>query len=217
MRGSLFVVAGWIVVCIATLLLGGCSAIGYVASSIPQSTDAQYKGLANQKVAVMVWADRGVRIDYPNLQLDFGNAFQANLIARAEEDSLKKSQFPWEVRSVLRFQKEHPELEGRSITEWAHRISGVSRLVFIEIPEFSTRSGAAVQLLKGGLIANVKVLEVQSGKSKIVYEHQNIAVAFPPKSKEGVVDVAESTIYSGTVNLGAKTVAELFYPHIIED
>lgn len=196
---------------------GGCTAFGFFASAIPKSADAEYKGLAKQKVAIMVWADRGVRIDFPNLQLDLGNGVQAYLISKTDEDSLKETQFPWEVRSVLRFQKEHPELEGRSITEWAHRITGVSRLVFVEVPEFSTRAGTAVQLLKGGMVVNVKVLEISNGKSKIAYERQNIGIAFPEKSKEGVVDVPESAIYGGTLNLGAKTIAELFYPHIIED
>ena len=56
--------------------------LGYVAANLPKSEDAKYKGLAKQKVAVMVWADRGTRIDYPNLQLDTGNTIQAKLISQ---------------------------------------------------------------------------------------------------------------------------------------
>lgn len=219
MRGSWFFSAAlWIGLCAAALLMvGGCQLIGFVAATIPQSVDAQYKGLAKQKVAVLVWADRGTRIDFPNLQLDLGNGVQANLIAKANESSLKGSQFPWESRSVLRFQREHPELEGRAVTEWAHRLSGITRLIFIEVPEFSTRSGTAIQLLKGGMTANVKVLEIGASQSKIVYERQNVQVTYPPKVKEGVVDVPEIAIYSGTVNEMALTIAKLFYPYAIED
>ena len=179
--------------------------------------DAQYKGLAGEKVAVMVWADRGLRIDWPNLELDTGNGIQSYLLAKTDEDSLKKTQFPWEVRSVQRFQKEHPELEGTSITEYAHRISGVSRLIFVEVAEFSTRSDTAVQLLRGGMTANVRVLEIGGGTSKVVYERQHVKVMFPPKSPEGVIDVSEALIYNGTVNAMSLELAQLFYPHMIED
>jgi hypothetical protein len=196
---------------------GGCQAIGYFASAIPQSVDAQYKGLAGEKVAVMIWADRGLRIDFPNLQLDTGNGIQSFLLAKTDEDSLKKTQFPWEVRSVLRFQKEHPELESRSITEYAHRISGVTKLIFVEIGDFSTRSGTAVQLFRGGMTANLKVLDVKPGASTVVYEKQHIQVNFPPKSPEGVIDASEALIYNGTVNAMSLEIAELFYPHVIED
>lgn len=70
----------------ALLTLGGCQVAGYFASAIPKSVDAQYKGLAGQKVAVMVWADRGLRIDWPNLELDTGNGIQSYLLAKTDED-----------------------------------------------------------------------------------------------------------------------------------
>lgn len=217
MRGILRIVIA-VTALVALSLCQGCGLVGYVAATVPKSVDAQYSGLAKQKIAIMVWADRGVRIDYPNLQLDLANAVQADLIAKTDESSLSKAEFPWEARSVLRFQREHPELEARSITEWAHRISGITRVIYVEVPDFSTRSGTAVQLLKGGLTANVKVLEVGStGPSKIVYEKQNIQVYYPPKSKEGVVDIAENIIYRGTINGAALELAQLFYPHVIED
>ncbi len=200
-----------------TMILAGCAALGFVASSIPKSVDAEYKGLAKQKVCVMVWADRGIRIDYPNLQLDLGNDIQSSLIGKTNESSLKESQFPWEVRSVIRFQKEHPEFEGRSITEYAHRISGVTRLMYIEVADFSTRGAAAVQLLRGSMMANVKVIEIADGKSKVVYEKQDLRVAFPERAPEGVLNVSEGAIYAGTVKAMGKQVAELFYPHVIED
>ena len=199
------------------VMCAGCAAAGYIASAIPQSVEAQYKGLAGQKVAVLIWADRGLRIDFPNLLLDTGNGMQSYLLAKTDEKSLEKTQFPWEVRSVLRFQKDHPELEGRSINEYAHRISGITRLLFVEVSEFSTRSGTAVQLLRGGMKANIKVLEVGATSSKIVYEKQGITVSYPPKSPEGVIDMSEAAVYGGTVNEMSLTLAKLFYPHIVED
>lgn len=202
---------------VCALLASGCVLAGWVAAGVPKSEDAKYKGLAKQRVAVMVWAERGTRIDYSSLQLDLGNTIQTTLLAKADEADVKDIQFPYEVRSVLRFQKEHPELEGRSITEYAQRISGITRLVYVEIGDFTTHSDTAVQLLRGTLTANVKVVEVNGGKAKIVYEINNVRTNFPPKDKDGVIDVPEQAIYAGTVRAMGLQIAQLFYGHVIED
>ena len=208
------------VVCLAicALLASGCTPFAaWFASGIAKSEDAKYKGLAKQRVAVMVWAERGTRIDFPSIQLDLGNTIQATLLAKADEADVKDIQFPWEARSVIRFQKEHPELDGRSITEYAQRISGVTKLIYVEIGDFTTRSDTAVQLLRGTMIVNVKVVDLGSGKPKVVYEINNLRSSFPPKNKEGVTDVPEQAIYAGTVKAMGLQIAQLFYGHVIED
>lgn len=208
-----------LVVCLTlcALFTTGCALFGWAASSMPRSEDAKYKGLAKQRTAVMVWADRGIRIDYPNLPLDLGNTIQVTLLSKAKEDDVKEIQFPYEVRSVVRYQKEHPELEGRGVTEYAHRMSGLSRLVYVEINDFTTRSDTAVQLMRGAISANVKVVEIANGKSKVVYEINNLRTYFPPKQKDGVIDVPEQAIYVGTVKDMGLQIAQLFYGHVIED
>ena len=198
------------------MLCGGC-AVGWFLHSLPKSEDARYKGLAKQRVAVMIWTERGTRVDYPSLQLDLGNVIQAMLLSKSKEADVKDIQFPYEVRSVIRFQREHPELEGRSVTEYAQRISGITRLIYVEVGDFTTRSDTAVQLLRGAIAANLKVVEIQNGKSKVAYEANNLQSYFPPKSKEGVIDVPEQTIYAGTVQAMGRQIAELFYGHMIED
>lgn len=207
------------VVCllICGLLISGCAAVAWFASSVPKSEDAKYKGLAKQRVAVMIWAERNTRVDYQTIQLDLGNTIQATLLGKADQADVENIQFPYEVRSVIRFQKEHPELEGRGITEYAQRISGITRMIYVEIGDFSTRSDVAVQLMRGAITANVKVLEISGGKSKVVYEVNNLRSYFPPKQKEGVIDVPEQAIYAGTVQAMGQQIAELFYGHIIEE
>jgi len=198
-------------------MINGCALFAVFASAVPKSEDAKYKGLAKQRVAVMPWAERSTRIDYQTIQLDLGNTIQSTLLAKAGEADVKDIQFPYEVRSVIRFQKEHPELEGRGIAEYAQRISGVTRLIYVEIGDFTTRSDTAVQLMRGAITANVKVVEISGGKSKIVYEVNNLRSYFPPKQKEGVIDVPEQAIYAGTVQAMGQQIAELFYGHIVEE
>jgi len=206
-----------LVAALVTVSSGGCQIFGAVASKIPRSRDAQYKNLAGQRVGVLAWTHRGIRIDYPNLQIDMANAIQAQLQAKTDESSLEETTFPWEPRSVLRFMREHPELEAQGVTEWAPRVSGIDRLIYIEIVDFSTRSGSAVQLLRGGITVNVKVVEIQNRAATIGYERQHMRLYFPPNAPEGVVNVSEAAIYNGTVTVASREIGRLFYPHVIED
>lgn len=212
----------WLLMCLLVMGLigGGCQIGAIVGRAIPQSVHAQYSGLAGQEVAVMVWAPRAIRIDYPRLMPDIAEGIQNDLQEKArqkQKQELKGTTFPWQPRSVIRFQKEHPELEGAPITTYAHRISGISRLIYVEISDFSTRSDAAVQLLQGSISANVKVVEIADGSSRIAYENPSVQLTFPPRRPQGVINVPEEVIYSGTVRGLSRQVAELFYGHVIEE
>lgn len=202
---------------VCCLSMTGCALFAVFASAVPKSEDAKYKGLAKQRVAVMIWADRATRVDFQTLQLDLGNTIQSILLSKASEDDVKDIQFPYEVRSVIRFQKEHPELEGRNAAESAQRMSGITRMIYVEIGDFTTRSDTAVQLMRGSMATNVKVVEISGGKAKVAYEANNLRSIFPPKQKEGVIDVPEQTIYAGTVQAMGQQIAELFYGHVIEE
>ena len=196
--------------------LCGCALVGVIGQAIPVTVHAEYAGLKGQKIAVMCWVDRGIRIDYPQLQLDTATFVQTQLIDQKSVGELKESQWPWEARSIIRFQREHPELEGRPINEYAHRISGVTRLIYIEVDQFSTRGEETVQLKRGRMLGRVKVLEIADGKSKIVYEKQNIEVAFPPKRPEGVLDMPESQVYAETVKMFGLSIGQLFYSREVD-
>src|SRR5260370_13871504 len=61
-------------------LLGGCNVIGVFAQVLPVSDVAPaYSGLKDQTVGVMVWADRGSRIDFPTLQADIARGITTKL------------------------------------------------------------------------------------------------------------------------------------------
>src|SRR5438128_567089 len=69
------------------LLLSGCAPLGFVAAKVvpPAKIKAAYGGLQNHSVGIMVWADRGLRIDYPRMQLDAANSLQMKLQLAQQE------------------------------------------------------------------------------------------------------------------------------------
>ena len=206
------------------LALSGCNVIGVAAQALPPPTiDAQYKGFENQSVGVMVWADRGTRIDWSPIRLDLANSIQSRLKPQAPNpqkkakaiDEFKGATFPVQPASIVRYQEDHPEIETMQITELAPRF-GVTRLIYVEVEEFSTRASGAVDLFRGSAKASVKVIEVdpQTKAAKVAYEEGGITAKYPEKGgDEGVPGVGDNAMYVGTVKALADEVAKRFVPY----
>jgi hypothetical protein len=199
---------------------GGCNVIGVAAQAMPPPTvEAQYTGLTGKRVAVLVWADRGIRIDWPSLQLDLAGAVQRKLSAStAKKGAIEGATFPYSPASVARYQEDHPESEFEPIEVTAAKI-GVDRLIYVEVEQFATRSDTSDELFRGKATASIKAIEVgPDGKGRIVYEESDVVVFFPTTGpKEGTIRGSDYAMYAGTIDTLAKRVADRFVPYQEED
>lgn len=203
---------------ICLCFLPGCNVLGVAAQALPAATvTPRYTGLTNQSVAVMVWVDPAVDIDRPSLGRDIAATVQNKLkISKAKE--LTGVTFPWPADSIIRFQQDHPEIDAMPIVNVAPRISGITRLIYIEIEGFSTRSEMSAEMYRGTMSATVKVVEIADGKATIAYEESDVRVAFPPKGRpEGIPGGdnprMDARIYLGTVDEFTTAVVNWFVPH----
>lgn len=195
----------------------GCAALGYAAAMLPKPPiKAAYAGLAGQSVGVMVWVDRSIRIDYPAIQLDVANAIQIKLMAAQadDKDELKGAIFPVEPRSIVRYQADHPETDAMPVIEVAPAMN-VSRLIYVEITDFQTRPEASLELFRGEVRGSIKVVSVdEQGRTKLVYQENEMRVTFPKKSPpEGVPSATDERIYVGTLEDFTTEVAQRFFTH----
>ena len=184
--------------------VGGCALAGILGRALPPPTIApKYSNLKNQTVAVMVWTDRGIAIEQPNLQYELTAMIQKKLLDAQKKDKPKELEgmkFPWPAESVLRFQRDHPETEEQAIADVAPKL-GVSRLIYVEVEDFQTRPSDSLELFRGSITATLKVLEITDGKARVAYEESNIRDVYPPKSpEEGVPNKGELWAYEGTVD-----------------
>src|SRR5205823_9898668 len=123
-----------------------------------------------------------VRIDFPTIQVDLAGLIQKKLEAKQAETkgkTLPGTTFPIPPASVVKFQQDHPELEGAPITNVAPRLN-VSRLIYVEIEQFATRSDLAVDLYRGTAEASVRVIEIAEKHATVGYTENGIKTAFPP-------------------------------------
>ncbi len=176
----------------------GCGAVGALAHAVPQYKAPAYSGLSGQPVGVMVWADRGVRIDWSSIQFDLANLLQDKL-QKSDAKELKGVTWPVLPASIVRYQRDHPGIEAMPITDVAPKL-GVSRLIYVEIEGFSTRSESSLQMFRGNAIATLKIVEVNGGEAKVAYQENGVRAFFPAKSPpEGILNANDALMYRGTV------------------
>jgi hypothetical protein len=207
-------------------LSGGCAVFGYAAAVIPgPAVKASYPGLKGQKVAVMSWAERAVTYDFPMLQSDVSMAVHNKLVQaadpKAKTEELQGTTFV-DPRQTFRFQKNHPELENRSLAEIAPKVAaalGCSRLIWVEIQPFSIYDPRAPVLLKGIATVTIRVAEIKGDQVKIAYEEAAVGVEFPKSAPEGVPPSDRMTpnyIYKGLVDELTTKVAVRFFSNPAE-
>jgi hypothetical protein len=207
---------GLIGVCIAALA-GGCALFGLAAYAAPDPTvGPKYKGLQNQTTAVMVWADRATAIDWPGLQLDLTRGIQSRLQNAAQKkDPLKEmkgAKFA-AAESAVRYQRDHPEIDTEAITDVAPRLN-VTRLVYLEVQQFSTQPDDSLELYRGTLSGNLKVIEIHDGVAKVAFEEDNIHVAYPKNTPpEGMPGLANTQVYEQTLEAFSTQIVNRFITH----
>jgi hypothetical protein len=203
-------------------LTGGCAVLGYAAAVIPGAgTKARYAGLAGQRVAVMTWTERAVTYDYGALPADVSMGVEHKLVQAADPkvnlEELKGTAFV-DPRQVFRWQKNHPELENRSLEEVAPKVAaalGCTRLIYLEVSPFSIYDPRTPVLLKGQAGVTIRVAEIGSGGAvKLGYEEAGLISEFPEKAPEGVPPtdtVTPTYIYQGLVDKITSDVAKRFF------
>jgi hypothetical protein len=205
--------------------LSGCNLIAAAAQFAPEpDVGAAYTNLKGQTVGVLVWVDRGPKIDYPMLQADVAKSLTNKLTELTQPPEKKGKPTPelagiqyLNPMTVIRFQDDHPELEGLPPTDVATRL-GVTRVIYIEIKDCRTHAPDSPDLFKGLISASVEVLEVTAGPNKVAkvgYSNPSMEIEYPSDHPEGLAigDTSAQTIYDKTVDEFTTQVALLFFRH----
>ncbi len=203
------------------LALAGCAAVGVVAHALPPpKIKPAYIGLAGQTAAVMVWADQGLRMDYNTLQIDVARVLQRKLTfdeKKNDYDELKGLMWPIDPLSIVRYQRDYPQVNAAPITSVAPKFK-VARVIYVQLGSLQTRSDQSLDLFKGTMVGSLQVIEVTDGQAKVVYQDNDIRAIFPKKGPDvGIANADDYRIYLGTVDAFTTEVANRFLPHEQEE
>lgn len=203
-----------------TCALYGCEAVGVVANAASGNAQVapSYTGLKGQRVGILVWVDSAVAIDHPALQGEVARGLQDKLqqALNAKEDNLKGVVLT-KADKILQFQEDHPELQNASAQEIAPQLN-VTRLIYIEIQSLSLHPNRTVDLTRGSVIGDLKVLEVAGDKAQVAYQEDNVNVTYPPHTPpEGTTGLDDDDVYNKAVDAFTTELAKRFITHPAED
>jgi hypothetical protein len=191
---------------------GGCGALAapfvlFVPEPKPPMVKAEFAGLSNKTVAVLVYADMAVQYDYPYAREELSWAVNRHLNKNV------KGVRTIDPTRVVRYQDGDPRLASQSPAQ-VGRALGADYVLFISLNEFSTRERGSVNLAKGRISANASVWETrpaQEGTDPCVWRRDAVSVS------EGS---AEEAMYADERQLRLKTedtfgdvLVKYFYDH----
>ncbi len=189
-------------------LLGlGCEPLSERTTTV--DVPAEYLGLANQRVAVMVSADSHMLYQYPQAQ---------EIVCRAVTKKLAIN-VPGVTTTIpdqiTEFQKANPYWMNMRYSELARHMD-VDKIVLVDLIEFQTHEPGNAHIWQGLITGNVGVIDAHADDPDNLVFQNTVSAQFPEKSSVGIIDSDSDTIQLGMVFLFARSSAGLFYDHQIE-
>ncbi len=207
--------------CVSAILLAacfvvvpaGCQPTGYllylVAPEGPGETvEAEFTGLENHSVAVVVYADPGVQYEYPFCRLTVATAAGSELRNRIKGIRLI------EPVKVIKYQDQNTYWESMPKTQLAKAL-GADYVLYVTLVEYTTREPGSLDLLRGRITAQCSIYQADlAERDSAVWRGKDIAILYPPNGPAGgSVGQDDTAIRVPTERLFAEELARKFYKH----
>lgn len=202
----------------ACTVLCGCGILPWVAHGVaggkgPQTYDvkAQYRGLENKSVAVLVAANEMLLFEYPAAPLKVSRTISARIAGNVPGVRLMP---PGEVAE---FQNENPYWSTVPYSELIKKL-GVDRLVVIDLIEYRTHEPGNAYVWHGLIAGQIGVVEAEADDPDQFAFQTTVRAAYPEESTIGLLNSDDETVELGMLALFARDGAGLFYDHeVVKD
>jgi len=197
---------------VLALASAGCEQTGYLlylfAPEGPtKSVEAEFSGLENRRVAVVIYADPRVQYEYPFARLTVATAVGEELRKRVKGVS------PVDPARAIKYQDQNAYWESMGKTELAKAL-GVDHVLLVALVEYTTREPGSVDLLRGMIVAQCSVYQADlPERDSAVWRGKDISIMYPPGGPAGAAGEDDTTIRVATERLFAEELARKFYKH----
>ncbi len=171
-----------------------------------RDVEAQYDGLANQRVAVLVSADREALAHHPDAPARVGQAVGARLATIIPGIKLT------DPKQVALYQKNNPYWSLKPFAELTKALD-VDRIVHVELSNYRTKDRGNAHVWRGVVSGSVGVAEADSAEPSNLAFLTTIESRFPADAPIGVLDADDETIELGMLDAFSRDVARLFHDH----
>jgi hypothetical protein len=196
--------AAMIALLVLSMLTSGCDFLGMAAqNTIGVPVKAQYTGLKKQSVAIVVYEDAATLFSYPQAQQEV-SAFVAASLAK----HLPKAKI-LDYHLVLNYQNANPNWDVLPIKTIGKHFS-VSRVLYIELLDYTVHSQKTDYVLQGHISAHVAVYNVKIPGDGQVF-HTTIDAVWPRGGPLPGYDTDANTVRMNTLQRFSTELAHCFY------
>ena len=193
-------------------MASGCSTIKYLGyvflGNEDQKTKAEYVGLENQKVLILLNTPDGMEYSYPQSRESLILACQQFLQGSVKSISFCDYQMVEDF--ILR------ELDWISVpTNKLAKKFGAQRVLYIDIYDFTLQDTDSVGIYQGQVNAEVKIYETDSEAktpNRSVFNYY-IDLKYPENHPLAATPEAKYRVLSGTIKLTAYEICKHFFDH----
>ena len=196
-----------------SLAMTGCNFVAWAAAAgqgddKPVDVPAEYLGMTDKRIAVMVSADEYTLFRFPRSTDNVGQAVSNVIQANVENATVS---IP---REVARYQRQNPYW----ITSRPSRLIdelGVDRLVIIDLNEYRTNEEGNASVWRGVIDGTVSVYEADGEDPDNATFQKQIRAEFPEGGTFGLVsaDADQAKIETATLTVFARRAGGLFHDY----
>jgi len=202
-----------IVVTIISFTIGGCNLLEYpfyvLFGRSHTKVKAEYTGLENQKVAVIIVGQSAIDFEEPYARMDLALATEQALTEHVKNIELADQE---EIQNFQRSRFDWYSLPVADIIEQFQ----VQRLLYVELIQFTIREPESVNLLRGHIWAQLRVYQKESDTPDIPVYETETEVTFPEQAPSPYSEAARFNIRQQSIQLFAREVARKFHDHRVE-
>jgi hypothetical protein len=193
-----------------SLAMGGCNLLVYPAYVLfggdEISVKAQYKGLKDKRIAILVVSRPAFDFEYPYASTNIGLAG-----AHTISQHVKGVSFV-EQDKIQDFQLENLSWLSMPVSQIAKQFDA-QRLIYIDLYEFSMYEQGSINLLRGQISAEVRIFEMESPTPDIESYKSDIKVLVPHNNPIPASEDALYVINQQSIMAFAEKLAWKFYDH----
>jgi len=191
--------------------LAGCSTMGYllylVAPDPTETVAAEFAGLDNHRIAIVIFADQQVLYEHPFVRLTLSAAVGSEL-----QRHLKNVEVVDPAR-VIRYQDERLSWDAMEKTTLGRDL-GADRVLYLALVEYTTREAGSLQLFRGRIYAEAGLYDVALPESTArIWDCPEIRVAYPEQSPVGLPGEDDRSIRAETERHFAEVLVRKFRKH----
>lgn len=185
--------------------LSGCFLFAASAAVAGQKVEAQYRGLADKSVAIVIYTDQATTNEFPAAREELSSFIAAQLREHVPTAKLL------DPREVINWQDDTLNWFGLSEKEIGKHFS-VDRVLYIELLDYSVSENRGFGDLQGHLRANCKVYEVDAPGETPAWTSL-VDVSFPTDRPLDPSQTSPDAIRARTLQRFTEQLINSFYDH----